>query len=112
MVKDKMFINLAEKFFNLKSEMNVLTRTVKEKENKLLLEEAKAVAAKPEVKKEETPSVVSTPKVEVSPKVAPVKAQEKPQQKPQQRPQNNERRFNQDGANNQRYNQNRRRALY
>jgi len=100
MVRDKNFISLAEKYHNLKIEMSNLTKNVKEKETKLLSESAKRVEEK--IEKVETPSVVSTPKVEVSPEIAPVKAQEKPQQ----RPQNNERRFNQEGANNQRYNQN------
>ena len=59
MVQDKIFINLSEKFYNLKSEMSLLTRAVKDKENALLLAETKAMAQKPDIKKEETPSVVS-----------------------------------------------------
>ena len=65
MVKDKMIMNLAEKFYNLKVEMSTLTRAIKEKENALLLEQNKVVEPKPEVKKEETPSVVSQPEIKV-----------------------------------------------
>ena len=70
MVNEKQLFNLAEKYHNLKVEMNTLTRAVKEKETNLLTAKKEIVA---EVKKEETPSVVSTPiveeKVEVQPKV-------------------------------------------
>ena len=67
MVKDKMFISLAEKFFNLKGELSVLTRSVKEKENALVLQETKNLVNKPEVKveeKKEVPQVVSQPQTE------------------------------------------------
>ena len=37
MVRDKMLLNLAEKFYNLKNEMSGITRSVKEKETALLL---------------------------------------------------------------------------
>ena len=72
MVKDKLFITLAEKVYNLKNEMGVLTRSVKEKENQLLLNQAKKLAEKPEVKKEEVPSPVSVStsiEVEAKPQV-------------------------------------------
>ncbi len=56
MVKDKLFINLAEGFHNLKNEMANLTRAVKEKESNLLLEETKVSTPKPVEKVE----IVST----------------------------------------------------
>ena len=58
MVKDKMLVNLAEKFFNLKNEMSQLTRNLKEKENTLASQQQ--AESKVEIKKEETPSVVSS----------------------------------------------------
>ena len=77
MVRDKQIISLAEKFYNLKIEMSALTRNVKEKENALILEQAKTLASKPEPKvevKAEEPSVVfDAPKQE--------KVEEKPQTK-------------------------------
>ncbi|MBE5741348.1 MAG: translation initiation factor IF-2 [Clostridiales bacterium] len=65
MVKDKELISLAEKFYNLKMEMSSLTRSVKDKENSLILEESKAMSAKAKVEEnkevvEPTP-VVSQP---------------------------------------------------
>ena len=51
MVKDKMIIGLAEKYFNLKTEMNNLARAVKEKESKLLLEESKQLLEKEKAEK-------------------------------------------------------------
>ncbi len=89
LVEEKGIINLAEKFYNLKVEMSSLTRAVKEKENALILAEAKAMAEKPapkvEVKAEEKPAVVfDEPK------------QEKPQETPPQKPQNQ---FNQQRRN-------------
>ena len=117
MVKDKMFINLAEKFYNLKIEMSSLTRTLKEKENTMLMEEAKNLSAKIEPKKEEITPVVEPKKEEVvAPKVE-VKPVQNTERKPfdnrnnqkfnnQQRPQNNgfnrNNNFNgQNGQNNQ-----------
>ena len=41
MVRDKQIIGLAEKFYNLKVEMSALTRSVKEKESALILEQTK-----------------------------------------------------------------------
>lgn len=64
MVKDKMFIGLAEKFYNLKVEMTNLTRVVKDKESSLLLEESKAVQPKPIEKVEPPKEELPTPKVE------------------------------------------------
>lgn len=58
MVKDKMFISLAEKFYNLKTEMSIFTRSVKEKETALIESENKKQIV--EEKKEEKPSVVLT----------------------------------------------------
>ncbi len=82
MVKDKLFINLAEKYYNLKVEMSGLTRTIKEKENALMLQETKS-AMNVESKKEEQPSKVSEPvKVET-----PVVAQPKPARNEQSKPQ-------------------------
>lgn len=50
MVKDKMLINLAESYYNLKIEMNNLTRNVKDKESALILNTK--VVETPEVKPE------------------------------------------------------------
>ena len=77
MVREKNFITLAEKFYNLKVEMSGLTRSVKEKESALLVE-SKPAAPKVEVKKEEAPSVVSTPKVETKPEKPDVQPENKP----------------------------------
>ena len=62
MVTDKQLLGLAEKYHNLRVEMSTLTRAVKERETNLLLSSQKDAIE--EVKKEETPSVVSTPIVE------------------------------------------------
>ena len=70
MVREKQIISLAEKFYNLKIEMSSLTRSVKEKESALILEQAKQMSEKPEVKvevKAEEPAVVFVdPKPEVT----------------------------------------------
>ncbi len=73
MVKDKMIINLAERFFNLKTEMNNLARAVKEKEAKLLLEESKQVLTKEQddTKQETQPTNVSN--IETKVESAPVR---------------------------------------
>jgi len=84
MVADKIFINLAEKFYNLKSEISQLTRAAKDKENSLLSQLAKT-EPKTEVKKEEKPSVVSV--AEVKPE-QPVKVEAKPQQNAKQQEKN------------------------
>ncbi len=84
MVKDKLFISLAEKVYNLKNEMSSLTRAVKEKESQIMLSQAQKLAEKPEVKKEELPSVVSVPN-ETPINLA---VEQKPQQPAQNRPQN------------------------
>ena len=80
MVRDKQIINLAEKFYNLKVEMSALARNVKEKENALILEQAKTLSSKPEakvdVKAEESAVVFDHPKQE--------KVEEKPQQEKSQ----------------------------
>ncbi len=78
MVKEKMLIGLAESYYNLKIEMNNLTRAVKDKESKLIL-----------ANKEKTPPPVApTPKPEpvvATPPVQEVKPQEKPREaKPSQ----------------------------
>ena len=71
MIVDKQIIGLAEKFHNLKVEMSALTRSVKEKENALILAETKALTAKQEPKEEikaEKPAVVfDAPKQEIKP---------------------------------------------
>ncbi|MCQ2565186.1 MAG: hypothetical protein MJ152_04965, partial [Clostridia bacterium] len=98
MVKDKLFINLAEKFYNLKVEMSNLTRAVKEKESALIYEENKKLIA--ETQKVQEPAVVSQPKVEEVKK--PVQEERPIQHKEfaprdnnyQQRPYNNGRQFN------------------
>lgn len=56
MVRDRMLVNLSEKFFTLKQEMTGVMRSVKDKEASLIL---KATEKKPE------PVVVPEPKVEV-----------------------------------------------
>ncbi len=108
MVNDKQIINLAEKFYNLKVEMTTLTRAVKEKENALLLEEAKAMAAKPEpkvevkeeVKVEETVTpVFDTPK-------KPVQEERKPQQQPRPQGQFNQNRPQRNGYENRNFERN------
>lgn len=58
MVKDKMLVNLAEKYFNLKVEMNNFARAMKEKENSLLLQDTKTK----EIKEEIPSSQISQPK--------------------------------------------------
>ena len=78
MVKDKQIINLAEKFYNLKVEMSALTRSVKEKESSLILEQAKVLAPKVEVKAEEPAKVFVEPKQPL--------VEEKPQQVRVQQP--------------------------
>ena len=100
MVKEKQIITLAEKFYNLRVEMSSLTRSIKEKENSLILEQAKTMAAKSEVKvepkAEEKPAVVfAEPKPEV--------VQEKAKIQPQQQKQQNRSQFNDN--RNQRNNQ-------
>ena len=58
MVKDKLFLALSEKYFNLKQEMNNVVRSAKEKESALLTEANKRLEPKEEVKKvEEQPKV-------------------------------------------------------
>ena len=71
MVKDKMIIGLAEKYFNLKTEMNNLARAVKEKESKLLLEESKQLLEKEKAEKsqEVIPENVSIPEKKEEPVV-------------------------------------------
>ena len=80
MVQDKAIIGLAEKFYILKNEMSALTRTLKEKENKLLVEETNALTKPAEPVKE---TVVAQPKEEVV--VAP-KVENKPVQQQERRP--------------------------
>ena len=63
MVNDKMLINLAENFYNLKIEMSNLTRSIKDKETALLMEQTKATQYQA-VKEETAPSVVSQTKDE------------------------------------------------
>ncbi len=74
MVKDKMLVSLAEKFYYLKNEMSTLTRSVKEKET-ALLQKKSTQNIEPEIKKEETTSVVSAP----NPPIKQEAQQEKPQ---------------------------------
>lgn len=100
MVKDKLFINLAEKYYNLKVEMSGLTRTIKEKENALILQETKS-AINVEPKKEEQPSKIFEPvKVET-----PVVEQPKPVRNEQSRPQfaNRNPKFNTNNSQNNKY---------
>ena len=110
MVRDKQIISLAEKFYNLKVEMSTLTRSVKEKESSLILEQAKILSHKSEIKtepktEEVAPVVFEQPKQEV---VAPKQEIQQPKQQGQfqnQRPRNFDNRNNQD--RNPRFNQQR-----
>ena len=86
MVGDKQLLSLAEKYHNLRVEMSALTRAVKEKETNLLLNSKKEKIE--EVKKEETPSVVSAPVVEEKVEVV----QPKEERKPVQQERNNQNR--------------------
>ncbi len=87
MVKDKLFISLAEKFYNLKGEMSALTRAVKEKETNLIVGEKKEVA-------------------EPKPPVAPVVSQPKIEKKPQTQFEADTKKPQQNFKNNANYNQN------
>ncbi|MBR6779153.1 MAG: translation initiation factor IF-2 [Clostridia bacterium] len=78
MVKDKVIINLAEKFYHLKTEMTGLTRSAKDKEVSLLLEETKAKAVKPDVEVVTKTEVAEKPKVDTTP----VQPKEQVAQKP------------------------------
>ena len=102
MVHDKMIISLAEKFYNLKVEMSNLTRNIKEKESKLLLEESKALLAKQEEKKDIAPSNVSVPVEEKKDTSQPTikKEEEKPVSMPKPQPQQNYNRANNNTNNN------------
>lgn len=106
MVKDKMFISLAEKFFNLKQEISGLTRAIKEKENSLILAEntqKPAPVAEPVEQKPATPVVEVTTKIE-QPKAKPTQIQNSQNYKnPNYNNANRNSTFN--GGNN-RYNQN------
>ncbi len=103
MVRDKQIINLAEKFYTLKGEMASLLRTIKDKENALILQEAKTLSEKPEtkieVKAEVKPSEVfveektsQKPENQLQPKQA-------TNQNSQQRPRNDNRNSNFDNRN-------------
>ncbi len=121
MVGEKQIINLAEKFYTLKGEMTALLRTIKEKENTLILSEAKTLSEKPEpkveIKTEEKPSeVFAESKVEV--KVQPQPQQKQQNSQPKQRDDRNNNyqnrnssdinnRFNQQNSNNRYQGQNR-----
>jgi len=84
MVRDKQIIGLAEKFYNLKVEMSALTRSVKEKENSLILEQTKQLTTKPE------------PKVEIKAEESAVVFAEQPKEKVAEKPQENKpQQFNQ-----------------
>ena len=102
MVRDKQIINLAEKFYNLKIEMSTLTRNVKEKESALILEQAKLMSTKTEIKAEEPSVVFEQPKPEI---IEQPKPQARAQQPVSQNKQRND--FRNDNRNNfQRNNQN------
>ena len=114
MVREKSLMNLAENVYNLKVEMNNFTRGLKEKETALLLEETKAMASKPEPRKEEAPVQLPVEqKVEQKPVQTKPVEQPKPQQtqyqKPQQESRYNNSNYNSNysnsfNSNNQRYN--------
>ncbi len=99
MVKDKMFISLAEKFFNLKQEISSLTRSMKEKETALLTE-TKA----PQVEEKPVEVVKEPVKEQPVQEVKEPKKQNQPNQSFQRQPQKDFKRpFN---ANNQNFNRN------
>jgi len=79
MVKDKLIISLAEKFYNLKTDMSSFTRTLKEKESAIILQSTKTPEPEPKVEEK-----VVTPE----PAPAPVIEAEKPKQRPNYNNQN------------------------
>ena len=92
MVRDKLFLSLSEKFYNLKQEMNTLVRNVKEKESALLSEQSKKLE----------------PRVEVKPEPQDVKPEPvAPTPKPVEQRTNVQSSFNNQNNRNQNYNQNR-----
>ncbi len=106
MVNDKMIISLAEKFYNLKVEMSNLTRNIKDKESKLLLEESKTLLAKQEEQKETTPaniSVSTEEKKDVSQPTIKKEIEERPTM-PSSKPQSPN--YNRNNAYNNNYNKN------
>lgn len=85
MVREKQFINLAEKFYNLKVEMSTLTRAVKEKESALVLLEAKTLETKSKPKVEVQVEEKSAEKAKIENQTTEHQKQEaKPQQVVQQ----------------------------
>jgi len=86
MINSKEIINLAEKFYNLKIEMSNLTRSAKEKENALILEQGKTLKTEPKV---EAPAVETPAVVFEQPAKEEVKAKEPYQANQKQNPQKN-----------------------
>ncbi len=102
MVKDKMFINLAEKFYNLRQEMNVLTRSAKERETNLFLSETKKELSKTDVVKEVAPPPVL---VEVETNTSKQEVKVQPAPKVETKSQNyNNRQYQQNNYQQNRYN--------
>lgn len=97
MVKDKLIISLAEKFYNLKIEMSSFTRSLKEKEGAIILRSTETSAPKQE---EKIAPVVEEKKEQ--PKVEPVKVQTQFNASNQNRKPNqqNNQQFNQQRQNN------------
>jgi len=95
MVREKTLVSLAENYYNLKQDISAITRSAKEKENKIIASLGK------EEKKVETPSVVSLPKEE---KVVPQETKTEPVKELQPNRQENKfdkNRNNKFGQNNQ-----------
>ena len=86
MVKDKIIINLAESFYNLKQEMSNFTRSMKDKESKLIL--SSAVSNEPKEKVEVKPEPKEEVKVE---ETKPIQQNNKPSQEYQPKNQTNNR---------------------
>ena len=96
MIRDKSFLGLAEKYYNLKMEMSSFTRSLKEKENSLIAEQGKIsqpVEKPVEVKVEPVVEVKPEPKVE--PKVE-LQPEPKPDKQVQDKSFNQQKQFNQE----------------
>ena len=96
MIRDKSFLGLAEKYYNLKMEMSSFTRSLKEKENSLIAEQGKnsqPVEKPVEVKVE--PVVEVKPEQKVEPKVE-LQPEPKPDKQVQDKSFNQQKQFNQE----------------
>ena len=109
MVNDKLFISLAENFYNLKTEMVNLTRAVKEKESKLMAEIGKPAQQEEKTQEIPAPVVTEPQKQEVSqaPESNTVKAKSPNMQNRNQMRPNNSNNYNK-YPQNQNYNRDKR----